>query len=386
MVVAGGLFQAMAWRTSMARSQRNYRGLRAILFQSLSSNLLTVVALGLVLTAVGVATGLDTASQISLVGSMAGLAILLIVIGSYSIVEKTWVSYFGVITALSVGVGLYLGFPSFNPLVWIGAAYVSALTVLCGLLAFVLHRQVKSAKISYGYHSPSFGQVLYRSTPYVVYGALTVLCVISIQASSLFGTLPAGQTIEDVLGSLRVAHLLGMSGMILTQGLTEYALRDFWKVLDAAQSVSLGDHQSIRDLIWSFLRRHTMALVVAQIVTSATVGAIAYFLWSRYDLEAIAGPLDMKLFATTLLGYGLLSLGFFGCSFLTVLNQPSTATKAIGVVILVQLVAGFIFGQIGGPAATAIGLVLGGLCLTILSFTAFFSIFDQVEYAIYQAF
>jgi hypothetical protein len=228
--------------------------------------------------------------------------------------------------------------------------------------------------------------MLYRSTPYVIYGALAVLCVISIQASALLGTLPNGQTMEDVIPSLRVAHLLGMSGMILTQGLSEYALRDFWNVLGKAQAVSLGDRASITKLIWHFLRHHTLALVGAQVVVGVAVGALAYLLWSRYDLASLAGPLEMRLFATTLVGYGLLSLGFFGCGFLTVLNQPSTATKAIGIVIAVQLVAATIFGQLGGPFATAYGLVLGGLCLTLLSFAAFSTIFDQVEYAIYQAF
>lgn len=386
-VIVGGLMQALGWRIAMSLSQASFLELRAVVKLGMISGIGLALAAGTGLSLLGLALGAPSAGLVSLALSCGALTLLLLLTGVLALLEQALLSgaIVTAVVALAIAIEKIFPDPRLDLPVFIGG-YLLVVAALSGLIVYALRRFEKYGTPKATRYQPPVGQLLYRAMPFLCYGVLSVQYVIIGQYIGQVGRRPLDMTEDTVLAVLAAVHLLGLAAMVLTQGITEFALRSFWSTIRAAGNITLADRATLRMLVASQLQRHLTMLVVAQVVVSVAVGFVAIWAWQRFNLAPVWGELMPNLLIGSLVAYGLLAWGFFGCSFLITFSQPWTAVRALAVAISVQVVAGVACALLFGFQAAIIGSVAGAAVLVVLAMRGFFSILPKVDYAIYSAF
>ena len=388
MVIAGATMQAIGWRVSLALSQGTPQAVRSLLLLGLGFGLGIAVLVAGVLVAIGHALHLSIASLVGLGESCAGLAVLLILSGCLALLERGWRA----VPALGLAFGgawlVALRWPRADPLLTqIVPGFAVALLLLAGLLAYTVRQRTRGSFGELGAHLPPLGQLLYHATPYLSYGALAVMYVLVVQGNGWLARLPAGWTRPQAVSAVEIAHLVSLATLVLTQGITEYALRSFWPVIQAVQrQVVAGDQRAISAAVWRFLHRAERMLLLAQGALALLLAGLAVWLWRIADLTPLLGSIVPVVMLANLLGYSLLAWGLLGCSFLVTLARPWLAARALLIASIVQAGSSLLLGQVGTFETAMGGTVIGGACLVLLTQSALARLLQQGDYALYQAF
>ena len=116
------------------------------------------------------------------------------------------------------------------------------------------------------------------------------------------------------------------------------------------------------------------------------VAALAQWLWARYPLEALLGPLVTPMLYISLAGYSLLAWGLYGCGFAVTVARPWPAVRALLAAATLEFASGLLLGQAGGFALSVVGVVVGGAWLALSTRRMIAQMLDRVDYLLYQAF
>lgn len=387
MAIAGGMMQASGWRVSQALSQGTTRAVRPLLLLGLAFGMSIALAVSAALVGGGMLLELPPAGLAGLGASCLALTLLLLLSGSLVLLERT--HWAGAALGLAGG-GAWLAHSAHalgaDPRTAVALSYLAAIALLAALLALAI-RQVSRAADRGIYRVPPAGQMLYNAAPYLAYGALAVIYVFAGQLNGWLGRVPDGWTRDQAIAALNVAHLLSLATVVISQGVAEYALRLFWGAIRAAQSEALVcDYAAIRASVQLFLRRHLRMVLLGQALASLAVAALAQWLWARYPLEALLGPLVTPMLYISLAGYSLLAWGLYGCGFAVTVARPWPAVRALLAAATLEFASGLLLGQAGGFALSVVGVVVGGAWLALSTRRMIAQMLDRVDYLLYQAF
>jgi len=388
MVIAGAIMQALGWRISVASSQATPQAMRPVLLLGLGFGLATAVIAGLGLAALGQALHLSFAGLVGLAESCTGLVALLILCGGLALLDRGWLALTALILCFGGMWMVGLHWPGTDPLLTqIVPGLTLALLLLAGSLAYTVHRRTNGDWSSIGSYLPPFGQLLYHATPYLCYGGLTVMYVLIGQTIGWYAQLPSGWTRSEAVVAVEIAHLIGLTALVLNQGIVEYALRSFWHTIRSAQrQVILGDGYGSRTALRRFLRRSTMMLLVGQSVVGLGLVALAIWLWPAAGLTPLLGPIVPSVLLVSLSGYGFLAWGLLGCSILVMLAHPWQAVGTLLIAMVVQLTSSLILSRLSTIEMASLSSVIGGAALVLLTHVSITCRLRQSDYELYQAF
>jgi hypothetical protein len=388
MVIAAATMQALGWRVSLALSQGIPQAVRPTLLLGLGFGFAVALLAALVLVAIGHQLHVPIGGLVGLGESCAGLAMLLILSGCLALLDRGWLAVPALLLSFGTAGLVRLRWPGADPLLTqIVPGLAAALLLLAGLLAYTVQQQMRGGGNSDDFHLPSKGQLLYRATPYMAYGALAVIYLLVEQINGWLARLPADWPRSQAVAAVDMAHLISLAALVLSQGSIEYALRTFWPLMYSTQVQTVfNDQQAATRAMWCFLGRAERRLLVAHCVIAIALAALALWLWQALALTALLGPLLPKVLLMSLLGYSALAWGLFGCSFLVTLSQPWCTVRALLIATIVQIASSLVLGQIGTFETAMMSTVIGGAVLVILTQLSIARLHRQASYALYQAF
>jgi hypothetical protein len=245
----------------------------------------------------------------------------------------------------------------------------------------------KKTKKEIPIYLPPKGQLFYKALPYLSYGILSVVYVLTGQLCGWSGSLPKGWYWDAAIKALNIAHLLGLMTLVLSQGITEAALQNFWNTMFKAQKqVAFNDYATITKSVWGFLNRYLRSLLLSQLLIALSLIGLTLWGWEKFHLDVTFGPLLMPMFLWILIGYGLLAWGLFECGLLLTLAQPWRAVKALLISTGVQLVSGLTLGWVISFEASSLSVIFGGVCLVLLTHLGLSRLLSPASFGLYQAF
>jgi hypothetical protein len=151
--------------------------------------------------------------------------------------------------------GLWL--PEQYQIVAVALGYISAIALLVRLLRRRFAALASKAKGEANTHLPPIGQLLYGSLLYVWYGLASVAYILLGQIGGWIGPLAPGWTRAEATAALNAVHVLGLVTLVLSQGLSEFALHSFWRAVRAIQQrIMIGQQATINAEVWQFLTRY----------------------------------------------------------------------------------------------------------------------------------
>ncbi|MCS7001333.1 MAG: hypothetical protein NZ518_00645 [Dehalococcoidia bacterium] len=388
MVMVGALTQGMAWRLPIALSQQSARAVRTLasfglltglgvasvvvvvmLLVSLALRLAPVDVLALTVTFVGLSTVMMPVSLLALLDRATRAAVGLTVAGLAAVAYERFVSpWSGPLDAIALGYGV--------------ALLLSYLTLLRAL------RSPTSTSVtgSGDHHLPPPGQLAYKALPYLLFGGLSVLYIFLGQVAAYVGALPPGWTAERAVAALSAANLVALSAFVLTHGATEYALRRFWPVMAKARRFSLDDRAAIQRFVGRFIGEQLALLVAVQLMSVVVTVAVGPMVWAALGGVERFGALEQPIFALKLIGYSVLAIGFFGCSFLLTLTQVWAAVRAMAIAAIALVVTSVGVGVVFGVAVAPVGSIVGAATLVAVAGYELWRNITRIDYVLYQAF
>lgn len=265
----------------------------------------------------------------------------------------------------------------------------SYLLLLCsiGVLTLLPLFEPTAASSNTRHQLPPFGQMVYKALPYVMYGGLLIVYVTIGQYGTWLADLPLGWNPVQVASAPDIYYYLGTAAVLLTLGISEHALHDFWQVIPATQQkVGVKDEMAIRGSLWQFLIRHVKRLVIAQVVINVVIGGAAALIWDSYHLSASFGPLMPTMLVASLVGYGLLAVGFLGCAILVTLTRAWLAAFAMFVAIITQSIVTMTLGPLINFDPLIAGVIVGGLCFVTVVYLLLAKLLRRADYVLYQVY
>jgi hypothetical protein len=387
-LIAGGAMQSLGWRVSMALSQGTRRAVLSILMLGMVFGLGLALAVAIILVGVGVWLKVSVAGLVGLGVSCVALTLLLLLSGSLTLIRRTPLAVGALVVAFgATSIVDYVWPMAGDHLLAVVLGYTLAVLLLGGVLVREFRKLISRTKQSAVAHLPPPGQLLYGAIPYLCYGILSVLYIVVGQVGGWSGSLGDGWTRQQALASLNNVHLFGLATLVLSQGLSRYAMRSFWDVMRSAQGqITAGDQETIGALIRQFLLRHQRRLLLVQLSIAIILAIAALWCWQFFSLEVSFGPLMPSMLWISLVGYSLLAWGLFSCSFLVMLSQPWLAVRALAIAVAIQFVGGMVLQMIWGLEASVAGMIIGGCCLVGVTQWTLSRMLRRSDYALYQAF
>ena len=234
-------------------------------------------------------------------------------------------------------------------------------------------------------HLPALIYMLDEAAPYFAYGLAYMVLIFLPHVYGWFGALPVGQSRADAVSNIEVGLTLSLPPLILAYGVSEHALRQFWRSALAAQArVSAGDVSSFGVGLSALARRqHWSYLIVLTALTLLAYGTVAAALangWTGRWLQIAAPAAFLPIFALSLLAYWLLGLGLYSCMFAVTLGCPQAAFRAVIWAGLVMVLAGTILGALNYVLSVA-AFVLAAFVFAVLAWRSANQVLHRADYS-----
>ncbi|NWJ94353.1 MAG: hypothetical protein HXX20_01075 [Chloroflexi bacterium] len=388
-ILVSAAMQVLGWQLAMLANPKDKSGVRFILRGGLALSLGLAGLVTLILEGIALWLEVPLSGMIALGIGCVGLTWLMLLSGSLALMGSPFLAggllalAFG-LTALAYNFGLaeYGLFPTLIGGYWL------VCTLLNVAIAFKLHEaRAKKKKEKTPVYLPPKGQFFYKALPYLGYGTFSVGYVLTGQLCGWTGSLPEGWFWDNAIKTLTLVHLLGLMSLVLSQGVTESALQSFWNTMFKIQKeVAFNDYSAITRSVWSFLKRYLRLLLLCQFLIALFLIGFGTWAWPELGLDLIFGPLHMPMLLAVLLGYSLLAWGLFECGLLLTLAQPWVAVRALLIATGVQLVSGVTLGWVSSFEVSVVSVVIGGICLVLLTHQGLSRLLSPASYGLYQAF
>lgn len=387
-VISAGVFQSSSWRVSLAIGQGAGQGVGSILLMAFAfgAGLAAFAAVGLEIT--GLALGAPPAGLVALGVSCLGMTLLLMLSGSLVLLNRFLLAAGAVGLAFDAAWLFWRFWPTGGGPVWaIAFGYVLACALMLGAVALTLRELSKEGQERAVHHLPVEGQLFYKALPYLCYGALPVIYVLTSQVGGWLGRLLPGWTAPQAVAALNIAHFLGLGTLILSQGIAEFQLRAFWRVVaDVQRQAGTGDLTAVVGPVRAFLSRSVGLLLSGQLLIAGASLMVVVLAWERFGLAALFGRMSPFMVLASLIGYSLLAIGLFQCSFLVTLGRPWQATRVLSLAMAVACASCLALGVVGNFDLSVLGTIIGGACLVLLGRRELRGLLERLDYILYQAF
>jgi uncharacterized membrane protein len=237
---------------------------------------------------------------------------------------------------------------------------------------------------------PPVAYMVYEAAPYFAHGSLYMVFILIPHLLGWFGSLGMGQERGWALSSVEVGLILSLPPLILSSGIVEHALRQFWLQARVAQPTTPGsDPRRFGSVLTEFYRQQLKRYLIVLASTSAVV-YVAFQL--ALDSGLLASWLRLSnldaarfFFYISLITYGLLGWGQFNGAFCITLARPTLALWAvilgIGIVVFtgVPLSLGLNFTY------AAVAFIAGAITFVAVSSWAIKKVLESADYYYYAS-
>jgi hypothetical protein len=138
--------------------------------------------------------------------------------------------------------------------------------------------------------------------------------------------------------------------------------------------------QNVHRLVGQLKRRYRVIGILVVFIALG-VGLITMTLMSIARQQ----PADMSLTGLGILGYLTLAFGLWNTIILLTLNQMPAILKMLWPATVVNLVCGYVLGQIWGVSFTPFGLLLGGVVFGWLASRQVKKAIEQLDYCYFYS-
>jgi len=232
---------------------------------------------------------------------------------------------------------------------------------------------------------PPVAYLVYEAAPYFAYGSLYMVFILIPHLLGWFGVLGMGQERGWALSSVEVGLVLSLPPLILSSGIAEHALRQFWLQARAAQPITPGSDPRrfgfvLTELYRRQLERYLMVLAgtsaMAYVVFQLALGSGLLASWLRLsNLNA-----TMFFFYISLIIYGLLGWGQFNGAFCVTLGRPALALRAVLLGIGIVVVTGIPLSLGLNFTYAAIAFITGAITFVAVSSWNVKKVLESADY------
>ncbi|MFN8464944.1 MAG: GT4 family glycosyltransferase PelF [Caldilineaceae bacterium] len=232
---------------------------------------------------------------------------------------------------------------------------------------------------------PALVYMLDEAAPYFAYGFAYMVLIFLPHIYGWFGALPPGQTRAGAVSNIEVGLTLSLPPLILAYGMSENALRRFWRRAAATQARTAATNVPSfgSDLVTFVARQRWGYVIVLTVFTIAAYGIMATALangWVGYWLQ-ITDPVEfLAIFAMSLVAYWLIGLGLYNCMFAVTLGWPRVAFRAVIWSGIVMVVAGTILGA-SNYAYSVAAFALAAAVFAVLSWQQTKQVLRRADYS-----
>ena len=234
-------------------------------------------------------------------------------------------------------------------------------------------------------HLPALIYMLDEAAPYFAYGLAYMVLIFLPHVYGWFGAVPPGQTRADAVANIEVGLTLSLPPLILAYGVSEHALRQFWRCALAAQArvPAAGVHDFGASLAvlarrqqWGYLIVLTVLSVLAYVVMAAALGQG----WTGHWLQIADPAAFLPIFGLSLLAYWLLGLGLYNCMFAVTLGCPQAAFRAVIWAGLVMVLGGTVLSSLN-YAFAVVAFVFAALVFAALAWRNANQVLRRADYS-----
>jgi len=176
--------------------------------------------------------------------------------------------------------------------------------------------------------------------------------------------------------------------LMLPMGFVEVVVNEIMlKIVIDQQKYSMNEMASMNKHYKRFHRKWT-----AFVSLFCVVNGIILYLVIRYidfkdiiHLEILGNPVTHIVLIVAILSYSILTLGLMNCLILFSLSQPSMAGYSIAMATIVNALLGFVLSRWVGYHWAVLGLAVGAIVFTVLSFLRVTKVFTRLDYYLYNA-
>jgi hypothetical protein len=387
MLVAGGFVQAMGRRGSicLALEDRDaaWRFLWMVFLAAAVGSTLVAGLAFFLMQRLGL---LSPAERQTFVLAFLGLSSVWLAAGWLSLVDApAWLGG-GLAVGLLVGLATDRAVSLFSDYhLTFGAAVGFAVT-----MAAVIYRVRKSLVPKRGAPRapvvlPPAAYLAYEAAPYFAYGTLYMLMVLIVHAFGWLGARPGSADWLATVATVELGLTVALMPLILAMGVTEHAVRRFWKRALAAQHMISGaEPQRFSKVLLGY---HRAWLAIYLIVLASLSIGFYQLLEPLIGSQLLTSSLGYhdpatlrQVFVAGLAGYWLLGIGQFNSSFDVTLALPGLANRAILPALAVTLVVGVLSSLVMGVACVGPTLVLGASVYAVASLRAIMQTLEAADY------
>lgn len=176
--------------------------------------------------------------------------------------------------------------------------------------------------------------------------------------------------------------------LILPMGLIEVVVNEIMlKVYVDQQNYRMDDITSLNRL---YRRFHLKWSIIVSLF--CVVNAIILYLIIRYidynniiHLEILGNKVTHFVLIVAIISYSVLTIGLMNCLILFSLSQPKMAGSAITTAVAVNTIIGFVLSRWVDYSWAVIGLIVGAIVFTVLSYGSVRKVFRDLDYYLYYA-
>ena len=194
-----------------------------------------------------------------------------------------------------------------------------------------------------------------------------------------------GQERGWALSSVEVGLILSLPPLILSSGVAEHALRQFWLRALAAQAITPGcDPRRFGSVLTEFYRQQLERYLMVLAGTSAMVYVVFQLALSSGLLASWLrlSSLDTTrfFFYISLIIYGLLGWGQFNSAFCVTLGRPTLALRAVILGIGIVIVTGVPLSLGLNFTYAALAFIAGAITFVAASSRTVKKVLESAEY------
>lgn len=176
--------------------------------------------------------------------------------------------------------------------------------------------------------------------------------------------------------------------LILPMGLIEVVVNEIMlKVYVDQQNYRMDDMKSMNKI---YRRFHLKWSIIVSVFCVAN--GIILYLFIRYidynniiHLDIFGNKVTHFVLIVAIISYSILTIGLMNCLILFSLSQPKMAGSAIATAVAVNAILGFVLSRWVDYSWAIIGLIVGAMVFTVLSYQSVRKVFRDLDYYLYSA-
>ncbi len=395
MLVTNGFVQVASRRGAIFLSRGNPSAASAFLQATLLlAGVCCVVVAGLS-AVVAAGSGLFAPEDtVIFVLAFVGFSVIWLIAAALSLAQVPGWLGLGLAAGLATGLVVDRVLSLFSPIhLLVGTAVGFAVSV--GLMLRAAHHAIYAVAHKNAQRGPvtlpTVAYLAYEATPYFAYGLLYIVFIFMPHIIGWAGVVPIGQTRIGAVSTLEFALTLSLVPLMLTSGVVEQSMRQFWGRARTDQLGTPGEDPDqfghiLSRFYWRQLAVYLTVLALTSLVVNALflaslkAGLITH--WLQLDDQVTL----LFMFQTSLAAYFLLGWGLFNCIFSVTLARPELALRAVILGAVVTASVGLPLSLVFSFSLAPIGFVAGAFAFVVASTRAVVRLFRSADYYYYASF